>query len=44
MLIYDIGVGLAFAIVIWLAAECRPTLPGWRESHKRVRRKSRDES
>lgn len=43
MLIYDIGVGVALAIAIWLAAECRPARPTWRESHRRVKRKAGDE-
>lgn len=42
-MISDVIVGLAFAVVIWLAIE-PPSLPGWSESHRRVRRKRvRDE-
>lgn len=43
MLIYDVMVGLAFAGVIWLAIENPPRQRGWRETHRRVRRKSHDE-
>lgn len=43
MLIYDVMVGLAFAGVIWLALEHPPQERSWRETHRRVRRKSRDE-
>lgn len=43
MIYYDILAGAALALAIWLAIEHKPKLPGWRESHKRVKRKSRAE-